>query len=198
MVQFDENSTDSFQVTLLELKAEPLTIALPQHRTKLSQLLEDLGPLEVRLSDIRSRTLKSIFEPPTLGRAFPMSPNNFALNKISDFEIRLIEPATDRYNLRAYRWMKMAWTPVPVEEVQYTLEVSKDSRFRKMLPHKTRTNKLLVQFDDEATFFWRVRANKGDDEVLSESMSFSMVLRGGKTPSLPTIRGLGSYPGQKK
>ncbi|MEQ1843878.1 MAG: hypothetical protein ABL994_26025, partial [Verrucomicrobiales bacterium] len=105
-------------------------------------------------------------------------------------EIRLIEPIPERYNLRAFRWMKMSWSPVPLDGVSYTLEVSKDSRFRRNLPYKTKTNKLLVQFDDEATFYWRVRGAKGNDETISEALSFTMVIRGGKTPTLKGLKEL--------
>lgn len=195
MVQFDESSIDQFEITLLELKSTNVPIALPQHRAKLSNLLPDITPYELRHSELKSRTFSAIYEAPQLAKAFPMGPNTFSLDKLPDYEIRLLSPAPDRYNLRANRWMQMSWTPVPIGGVSYTLEVSKDSRFRKMLPHKTGSNRLLVQFDDEATFYWRVRGTKEDDETLSEALSFTMTLRGGKTPSLPKIRGLGTIPG---
>lgn len=190
MVQFDESSIDQFEVTLLEIKTTVAPIALPVHKANLTNLLPELSGIELRLSEMKARTFSAIYESPPLAKAFPMSPNQFSLEKISDYEIRLVEPTPERYNLRAFRWMKMAWTPVPVEGVSYTLEVSKDSRFRRNLPYKTKTNKLLVQFDDEATFYWRVRGTKGTDETISEALSFTMVIRGGKTPTLKGLKDL--------
>lgn len=198
MVQFDESSVDQFEITLLELKGAVVPLALPAHRANLSNLLAEITPYELRLSELKSRTFSAIYEGPTLAKAFPMARHDFSLDKISDYEIRLIYPQPDRFNLRANRWMKMSWSPVPLPGVAYTLEVSKDSRFRKMLPHQTKTNRLLVQFDDEATFYWRVRGAKDDDETISEALSFTMVLRGGKTPTLPTIRTLDGPKGGGK
>ncbi len=195
MVQFDESSTDQFEITLLELKTIPVPLALPVHKANLSNLLPELSAFELRLSELKERTFSSIYEAAQLQKAFPMLPNQFSLEKISDYEIRLVEPQPERYNLRAFRWMKMSWSPVPLEGVSYTLEVSKDSRFRRNLPYKTKTNKLLVQFDDEATFYWRVRGMKGNDETISEALSFTMVIRGGKTP---TLKGLKDLTGKKE
>lgn len=191
MVQFDESSIDQFEITLLELKTNnTVPMALPVHKANLSNLLPELSAFELRLSELKARTFSSIYEAAQLAKAFPMLPNQFALEKISDYEIRLVEPQPERYNLRAFRWMKMSWSPVPLEGVSYVLEVSKDSRFRRNLPYKTKTNKLLVQFDDEATFYWRVRGTKGNDETISEALSFTMVIRGGKTPTLKGLKDL--------
>lgn len=190
MVQFDESSIDQFEITLLELKTNSAPLALPVHKANLSNLLPELSSFELRLSELKGRTFSSIYEAPQLAKAFPMLPNQFSLEKISDYEIRLVEPQPERYNLRAFRWMKMSWSPVPLEGVTYVLEVSKDSRFRRNLPYKTKTNKLLVQFDDEATFYWRVRGTKGNDETISEALSFTMVIRGGKTPTLKGLKDL--------
>jgi len=181
MVQFDETSLDEIAITLRE-GTKPKFQLMPSklHMAKLTRYLQDVMQFELRLSELRQRTLDKVFKELPLVRTSPIFKNDFALDLLDDYDLKLVSPKSDRYNLKSNRWMKMSWSAIPLAGVNYTLEISKDSIFSRVLPHSTKSNRLLIQFDDEGTYYWRVRAEKDRRTLVSDSWNFTMLHRGGQ------------------
>lgn len=189
MIQFDEDFTTggNFEIKLLEIPKVP-ALPLPLKITKLGNLLPDVHPLELRLSELKARTLEKVFAQLNLIRIPPLERYEApAVLTIEDYEIRLILPENERYNLKANRWMKMAWSKLPFPDVTYHVEIGKEADFRRVLAHETKKTQFSAQFDDEATYYWRVRGERAGKQVTSPASKFVMTIRGGKSQRQPAL-----------
>lgn len=184
MIQFDDTTIENMEITLENFRLLPLK----SPSGKMNPLLDDIKPLELRHNELTSRMYDQVFRDLNLGRVDRIDKLKLELGNLGDYELNLVAPVEGRYNLRANRWVKMAWTPIPLEGVNFRLEVSKDPKFRKSLPYKTNNNRLQVQFDEEATYYWRVKATHKGNELVSKLANFTMSLRGGQTPKRITLR----------
>jgi len=69
-------------------------------------------------------------------------------HRLGDYDLDLVVPKGEKFNIKEHPWIKMEWTPLPLERFVYQLEISKDPAFSRVLSHATHMNSLSIQFDD--------------------------------------------------
>ncbi len=179
MFQVDQSTMEDLEIILKEAPAAPIIPVFAKIK-RASSYIEGVANFELRLSELKQRTLDRVFTPVDLEAARPTkAPEEFVASDFSDFSIRLVRPPLNKYNLAKNRWMLMTWTKLPFKDVSYVLQVSRDSEFKQVLHHSSKTNHLLIQFDEPRTYYWRVRGKKGNAEVVSDLGQFTMTEKGG-------------------
>jgi len=176
MVQFDEFLLDGIQISLFDFGLFRL---MPYPRVKRLEGLPDPRPLELLHEQTTDRLRAQLKRSPArepLGTLDALVP----LDNCKDYDIRIISPLDEKFNLRKNQWLNLAWTPVPLKGVEYQIQVARRSDFKNALVHKTRSTRLVIQFDDQGTYFWRISAKCAIDANKSETHKFGMALKGGK------------------
>lgn len=182
LVQFDEITVSNLEITLREITEPKRQVfrLVPLPKAKRSATLPDIGGLEMLHAELMKRYAGEVKSPATLTRARAVARNpDFALNKLSDYEIKLHFPA-DGAGLPYTRetWTKMAWSAVPVPGVTYQIEMSLKERFEKKVPYESRTNSLEIQFEKPGKYYWRVMAAGPGGIMTSETRTFTLFPRG--------------------
>lgn len=164
---------------LMPLPKPPKAGALPD-TFGLSMLQQDLGQrLEaIRKVEFKALEVKKVAMPP-----------RFSLKNLPDYDVLLASPLNgSKIALNGERWMKMAWSPVPLINITYELLMSRDPNFKQTIPHQTQSTSVNVQFQDAGKYYWRVRVRRANETVTSAVSEFEMVVpRGvaGKKPGQP-------------
>ncbi len=199
LVQFDEMTLDQIRITLMDGKVKgdavqkegaiitsretPLFKLLPYPKMHQIRLLPEPTLIVSRYQDWAGK-LKLVMQRPTkLVVPSEISAEKFTLNRLKDFEIRLVAPGQERFNLRSHPWIRVEWTRLPLKGAEYVVEVSRDEAFHRAITLKTNDNHLQVQLSDEGSYYWRVRALLNTDEAISNVGHFSMTRVGGKVPT---------------
>jgi hypothetical protein len=167
---------------------------------KFSELLSETRPLELRSTELRQRTFERIYGQITLGKVERAlvdvdEMRSFSPNRVTDWTVKIVIPVDGQYNLASNRWMQMAWTAVPIPGISYRIEVSKTRDFGKELFYSTKKNYLLLQLDNASKYFWRVRAQLGKEEIVSDIGHFELTPTGGIVSQKDVIRKLATDVG---
>jgi hypothetical protein len=72
------------------------------------------------------------------------------------------------------------WSPIPIPGVNYVVEISKTFDFDYFRSFGSTKNFVRVKVNDPADYFWRIRAIKGEYNLVSEASRFSV-----QKPPLP-------------
>jgi hypothetical protein len=193
MVQFDEITLERIRTVLLEgnqakaltsydilPKKEEAVRILPYPKiTRTPTLVSDLAIQEKYLEPLNQRLLQVLGRTISFAPVFPVARHSFTLDRLSDYQVKLLEPTNQNYNLAANPWMKMRWLPIPINFLQYELQIAKDPKFRSMIRHATKKTELSVQLKEAGTYYWRVRAVRGRESLVSFTHEFSMQYKGG-------------------
>lgn len=184
MVQFDELTVDGIQITLFdpaERKKENREIfrLVPYPKIVKTNLLTDPGPLELRQSEFSDRLKKHVSEPVDIARPRKVSRVPFELDQLSDYQVVLLRPENQVFDIRASRWVQALWTPLPFSSVKYEMQLSSDDSFGTFSTHKAKQNQLVVQFENAGKYYWRVKAYRGDEATYSKVGVFVMSRSGG-------------------
>jgi hypothetical protein len=86
---------------------------------------------------------------------------------VTDFQIELQPSGPDPAKLR--------WSPVPVTEVRYVVEISRDKNFRRKVSRYPAIEPLHVATERPGTYYWRVTAMKGAESVASATGRFTLI-----------------------
>ncbi len=201
MIQLDEVSSDSINITLIEgqvkgpdaaavVVKKEVQFRMPAYPTRGVTSVAVAGSIEtieLRQSELVSRTRD--FLKPKRNRILPKSLATFktteALDKLEYYTLELVRPLNVRYNLRANHWLEFVWTPVPLSKTRFVVEISRSPQFTSKLSHATRDTSLKLQIEEEGDYYWRVRSERGKDVRHSSRGEFHMSLRSGKTQELP-------------
>ena len=200
MIQMDEVSSDSINITLIEGQVKGKDVAavsvkkevkfrMPAYPTRgLSQLIASpvLDAFELRRSELLARikdymTVKKnrlVLKPMAALKQFS------TMNQLKYFNIDLISPENIRYNLRANRWLEFEWTQIPLPDTKFVIELSRTSDFVSKISQATQSSRIKLQIEEEGTYFWRVRSERGTDVCHSKSGEFHMSLRSGMTQKI--------------
>jgi hypothetical protein len=111
------------------------------------------------------------------------SPGRLSPIEVTDFELQLLKPAPEA-NVIADKspWLNFRWTSIPLEGVQYTLQIKGTGA--PILSHITSKRSLYVQLDAKGTFHWQVTAKRGAEKILSPLRTFTL-----SAPSARDLRG---------
>ncbi len=90
-----------------------------------------------------------------------------------DFDVQLLEPPSGR-RLTVGSEIHLHWTPVPFEDVKYSVEFASSMQFAGILAKPSRTNRLSVSLPAKGHYFWRVRAQRRGRATLSKAFSFEV------------------------
>ena len=194
MVQFDEVTQDHLEIQLLEgkirgggaksgvvvkKKSEPMRIipipkpiVIKKPEFEATRFEEELTAIDTRLNAELEKQVKLL-------RFAPVKSDTLDPFVLSDFDLFLIAPVEDKYNLAKNKWLKMRWFKVPVSGISYQLEISRESSFQRFVSHKTNGGVLSIQFEDPGQYFWRVKASNGTETILSNQWVFTMLVSGG-------------------
>jgi len=178
MVQFDELTVDGIQITLFDLpekmkQQREFFRLVPFPKVVKTNLLADPSALELRQGEFSDRVRKHFARPLNLSRLARIDRVPFSLNRMTDYQIRLLRPENKVFDMRSNRWIQHIWTPLPVDGVKYEIQVSVEPSFGRYLTHKAKKYQLLIQYEKAAKYFWRVKGHKEDDFVYSKVGSFT-------------------------
>lgn len=179
LVQFDEVTVSNLEITLREV-AEPkrqVFRLLPVPKAQRSASLPDPLGLEMLFTDINKNFMRYQALPaPRLEAARKVAKaQDIKFDQVGDFELLLHYPHPKQVLAYAKdNWVKMAWSPVPITELNYEIEVSVGDKFAKKVPYQSRTNFLEVQFEKPGRYFWRVAAATAKGKLVSETREFTL------------------------
>ncbi|MBY0371633.1 hypothetical protein K2X33_13185 [bacterium] len=178
LVQFDEVTVSNLEITLREA-AEPkrqVFRLIPLPKAQRSAALPDPIGLEMLYTDVAKNWQKYSGRRVNLDRVRKVAAaQDLVFDKVRDFELLLHYPHPKQEIPYARdNWVKMAWSPMPVQGLRYQVEVSVGDQFAKKVPYESGTNYLEVQFEKPGRYFWRVTANAGDGQVASETREFTL------------------------
>lgn len=192
LVQFDEFALDNINITLLDLVFR----LDPPPKVRVSNLLPDIYPLELRLSEVSGRMYDLLYRASRLQALQQIGPlPSSQLDRLSDYQLILLSPRPNIYNWKAFRWMSVKWAPIPLDGVQYEMNLSQDIDFRNRFPYNSDKRKLMVRIDKEGTYHWKVMARRKDEAIHSEVWKFNITKEGGISVSDETVRSLAGGAG---
>ena len=190
LVQFDDILGDDLLIRLFEGNVRGGIIIrdsefrlLPFPQISMDDLT-DPRVIEARFADM-NRRLQDL-----LRRPYP--PRNFAeiavpgliLDRLSDYEPVPVHPLGKIYNTKLNRWVQFMWAPVPLEGVSYRLQLAKTQKFDPTMDHNEKEFFVSFQFEQEAVYYWRVRAMRKDEVVISRSAMIELsIKKGEKSPT---------------
>ncbi len=93
--------------------------------------------------------------------------------EFQDFDLILLEPPSGR-RLAPGADIWLHWTPIPFDDVKYSVEISSSMRFEGITPRPSLTNRLTVKLRDRGYYFWRVRATRRGKITYSKAFSFEV------------------------
>jgi hypothetical protein len=150
---------------------------LPLPKPRKAGDLGDTFGMRLEFEDLKQRLDLLIHKPVELAAGKKVPPFHFSLKQLADYNIELLSPTQgQRLSLNGERWMRMAWTPVPLIGTTYELLMSRDPNFKQKIPHQTQSTSVNVQFQDPGKYFWRIRVRRGTESVISDVHEFDMVL----------------------
>lgn len=172
LVQFDRSMIEGIVVNLV---AGPPRFYLRQGASRLLAYLPAMEPYELRHQEFTQRFNKRVLGPSpaqsTNSNAFKPLP----LSSLSQFEIALLAPEPgQRFRHGPQTWIDVNWTPIPLSDVQFELQIAKDPDFRFMAPYQSLENGVALLFREEGKYFWRVMARRGMERLLSKPSSFEV------------------------
>ncbi|MBI1862304.1 MAG: hypothetical protein HYR96_15425 [Deltaproteobacteria bacterium] len=200
MIQLDDVSSDSINITLIEgqvkgpdaasvsVKKE-VKFRMPAYPTRGVSSLATAPPIdifELRASEYLARvsdTLKMKSRRLAMRELASMKKTE-PLDRLTFFVIELLKPENIRYNLRANHWLEFIWTPIPLENIKSTVELSRNNDFRSKLSALSKGSTLKLQIEEEGTYYWRVKSERGKEVAYSPVGEFHMSLRSGMTQEL--------------
>jgi len=179
MVQFDELTVDGIQITLFDSgekqkENREFFRLVPYPKVVKTNLLTDPGPLELRQSEFGDRIKKHMGEPVGLARLRKVGKVPFALDRLTDYQVVLLRPENQVFDIRVSRWIQALWTVIPLGSVKYELQMSQDDSFGEFVTHKAKSNQLVVQFENPGKYYWRIKAIRGDEVSYSKAGAFVM------------------------
>lgn len=182
LIQFDEILQDQIQISLeMKTKKNDFLSWLPSLQQKLTHRLKSLSPLEELKASLEQTRLASFEHLASLRKISTKRSEEIPTQFLEDFELALIHPEEERYNLLSNRWLEVEWTTIPFNDVVYKIEVSQTSDFRKKIKYETKKSHLKIQLTDAGDYYWKVTATQKEQQISSKVGHFNMTSRGGKT-----------------
>lgn len=186
MIQLDEVNKGSIEITLIEgevkknadvmvkKKEVQKLITRPVKGAKLLVYLRDLNSLELRHTELDQRFKHLLYGAPLREKIRGESLKFYlALDRLIHFDLQMIQPAPDTtLSQKLSPWVELVWTPIPIDNVRYDVQISKEENFNRVISYETNKNRLSVQLGDPSAYFWRVRAKRGKEALLSETTRF--------------------------
>lgn len=203
MIQLDEVTSDQISITLIDgqvkgqdanqvvVKKEAV-FRMPAYPTRGAQSVMMAPPIasfELKHSELLGRVQE--FLRPKENRIVPKKVselrNPLSLSSLEYYVLKLLRPASNRYNLRANRSLEFAWTPIPLPRTRFVVELSRTPAFSSFLSHATSNTSVRLQIGEEGTYYWRVKLLCGGDERYSEQREFHMSLHSDLTKPVPIL-----------
>lgn len=153
--------------------------------------LPDPEGLALRLNELTQRWLRRP-ERLDLLDVGPAPYGQYPLDKLAYFRLFLVTPVELTLKFKTYTWYDTVWTPIPIDGVSFTIEVSKDSKFERFLSYNSRRSRLAIQLDQGGIYYWRVRATLREEYAKSPSAKFTLSRHGmdlpGATGAVPQAK----------
>lgn len=194
LVQFDDVSLERLEITLLEGKikidgdaSKVITINKKPTEKPVGFIksnrafLPDINPLILKQSELSSRSLD------VFGRKLELEPlrivinPKFSLNRFRDYQILLKTPVNAKtYLYSAKSWIDFNWHPIPLENIEYVLEISTTSGFASLIKNKGLQDSGIVLFEVPGEFYWRVVASRKAETTTSSERNVNINLNEGE------------------
>lgn len=184
LIQFDEILQDQIQISLLDSerkKKEDFFSWLPSLAQKLTKRLRAVSPLEELRESYENEFKASLANLDSLSRVTNNVNQEIPTQLLQDFDLNLLYPKDERYNVLSNRWLEVEWTEIPLQGVSYQIDVSQTNDFRKKITYQTKKSKIKIQINDPGHYYWRVVAKQNEEKLESTVGHFAMTSRGGKT-----------------
>lgn len=196
MVQFDEMTMDGIEITLFDghVKGaaavvkrvqEIMPVLLPRKKTQMANQLTGLDALALRSSELQGRggdfyqRLKNRRAVQTI-----TAPRPLALNRLEDYVLEPIRPKGGTNVVSGRNWIELTWTQVPLDGVEYVVQIAKDDDFEKFIRFPTTKQKTFIKLGASGTFYWRVVASLGKEKATSVAENFkTTVTRAKRLPA---------------
>lgn len=169
LVQFDRSTIESLVVNLFG------GFYLRPSNNRLLPYLPAVEPFELRHQEFMQRFLSKVN-----GKSGAVEPNDgalkpLALNSLSHFELILLAPEKGQsFRFGPDTWIDVLWTPIPLSDTQFELQIAKDPDFRFMAPYQSQENGVALNFRAEGKYYWRVLARRGAERMLSKPSFFDV------------------------
>lgn len=170
LVQIVESAPQRSEVSVLDV---PHEFWRPLPHGLMRRLLPDPYPLEYRLGELKHRLKTFVSRAASPPRFRELA--NYDLDEPSDYELKLIRPISQTFDRKETPSVTMVWTPVPIKNVLYSVEVSKDPSFEVPITQSTAVNQLSMPFEEAAVYYWRVHVRKGNDVLSSSEAKFTII-----------------------
>ena len=169
LVQLDDINKGQLQIALLYGDSMPKPMeALNDFQLRRKPLLAIPIPLETGTASLESRTKKALsdalgVETVAAAPALPVLPRP----QFRDYIVQLVSPTPRTVSRNAT--VTFAWTPIPIPDAEYELNVSRDPAFKQSLWYPLKTNQVQADLMIKGDYYWRIKARHGLEETLSES-----------------------------
>lgn len=190
MVQFDEITLNRISITLIEGKVKGVSLGtpsvtlkkrkeifrvLPYPMTSNMQLLNKDQWLESEKIKL-DEELKTVLEKNTILEPLAKMSEIFEdWKSLTDFSLELLPPPPKKDGLSREHWITMAWTKIPLSNVLYQLEISRERGFEHVILHQTKNHEISIQLEDPGVYYWRVKAIQGKKQIASPVRTFTLV-----------------------
>ncbi|MSP19677.1 MAG: hypothetical protein EXR74_08915 [Bdellovibrionales bacterium] len=194
LVQFDDASLEKLEITLFEGKIKidgdsSKGISINKKSTEKSigfikdsrAFLPDVNPLILKQSELSARSLD------VFGKKLELEPlravinPKFTLNRLGDYQILLKTPVNSKtYLYSANSWVDFSWHSLPLENIDYVLEISSTSGFQSIIKRKALEDNGMVLFESSGEFYWRVVANRRVEMITSLERKVILDLKQGE------------------
>lgn len=104
-------------------------------------------------------------------------PKLHVFGAFDDFSVRPINPPIGtmyKPTLTQSPCIGFVWSPIPLDAVNYVLEISKTHNFEYFRSFSTSKNYMFVRMNEPSDYFWRIRAMQGSQTLIGETARFTV------------------------
>jgi len=192
LVQFDEASLDNLEITLIEGKIKtdsrsskvvkvakapvPTTLFF---KAKSMPYLSDINSFVLLQSELSSRTLDRLGKKMGLEPLLSVNVPRLNLSRLSDYRLVLKSPEAKTYRLSQKSWIYFAWSPLPLKELDYEVQVDVSEDFRHPISVNAKQSQANILFESPRPYWWRLVARRKMEYLVSESRGFVLDVKQG-------------------
>lgn len=188
MIQLDEVTGDNVNITLIEgevkghaaiVVKKQVKFRMPSYPTRGARTLASPTAIdfcEMRFTDLTRRLKDSESKLLRLPIKRVLFRKPMAIDKLEYFKVDILRPNDMLLGTR--EWIDFAWTPVPLSNMKYVIEISRNADFSNFLTHPTKSTRVRLQIEEPGTYYWRVRSQRDKEIKLSTKGEFKLMKKG--------------------
>ena len=134
--------------------------ALKNFQLRRKPLLAIPISLEASSASLKERTRKALSEELAVQPVAPIpAPPTLLRPEFHDYAVQLVAPSHRSVSHNAT--VSFSWTPVPVPDVQYEINVSRDPDFKQSLWYPLKDNQVQADLMIKGDYYWRIKVRHG-------------------------------------